>query len=59
MGYGLNDKPTTPRPGTPPAQPLSRPDSRKVKSCMTCKWVACRNYGWDRQPCMSYIPEHH
>lgn len=28
-----------------------------VISCKTCRWIGCRNYGWDRQTCMKYIPE--
>lgn len=25
-------------------------------SCTTCRWTACRNYGYDRGYCYKYIP---
>ena len=26
-----------------------------MKSCATCRWAGCRNYGKDLDPCMNYI----
>lgn len=26
-----------------------------MKSCATCRWVGCRNYGKVLDPCMNYI----
>lgn len=26
-----------------------------MKSCATCRWASCRNYGKDLDPCMNYI----
>jgi hypothetical protein len=28
-----------------------------VINCETCRWVGCRNYGYDRPACIKYIPE--
>ena len=26
-----------------------------MKSCATCRWAGCRNYGKDLEPCINYI----
>lgn len=26
-----------------------------MKSCATCRWTSCRNYGKDLDPCTNYI----
>lgn len=26
-----------------------------MKSCTTCRWTSCRNYGKDLDPCTNYI----
>jgi len=28
-----------------------------IKSCMNCIWCSCRNYGYNRPICLSYVPE--
>jgi hypothetical protein len=28
------------------------------KSCESCRWVACKHYGWKRPTCINYIPDH-
>lgn len=27
----------------------------RMKSCATCRWTSCKNYGNDLDPCMNYI----
>lgn len=27
-----------------------------MKKCFTCRWVACPNYGKEKNPCSNYIP---
>ena len=27
-----------------------------MKSCLTCRWTACSNYGKNRASCVNYIP---
>lgn len=28
-----------------------------IQSCANCRWVGCKNYGWDRPICTKYIPD--
>lgn len=30
---------------------------KKIKSCQYCRWVACKNYGYDKPICDKFINE--
>ncbi|ACA57336.1 hypothetical protein CLK_A0169 (plasmid) [Clostridium botulinum A3 str. Loch Maree] len=37
---------------------LTDETNTKQPSCQNCRWVGCRNYGWNKPVCNKYIKEY-